>query len=232
LPIKQAWQRVVELERQITSIVQIPQVRPLQTVASAGSSFETPAAAIAQAGSTIAAAESLTPTRSISLTSLVLTPLRPVTPTLTITATLTATAVVTPTATPAPTGTAALPTETPAPPTATPGAVKYYTVRAGDTLIGIGAATGYDWGQIASLNGLTANSSLWVGQKLRLPGSEGSTAPAPAAKQPTTYRVQAGDTLQGIGARFGVSWQAIASANKLTQNSVLRIGQQLVIPAP
>ncbi len=49
-----------------------------------------------------------------------------------------------------------------------------YTVRAGDTLSGIGETTGVEWEVIAQLNGLTKYSSLQVGQKLLLP------APTPA----------------------------------------------------
>ncbi len=55
------------------------------------------------------------------------------------------------------------------------------------------------------------------------------TATRPAGRS-TTYRVQSGDTLSGIAAQFGITWQALAAANNLTEKSVLRIGQELVIP--
>ncbi|PKO20518.1 MAG: hypothetical protein CVU38_19670 [Chloroflexi bacterium HGW-Chloroflexi-1] len=61
------------------------------------------------------------------------------------------------------------------------------------------------------------------------------TTPAAAntpATGPTTYRVQAGDTLEKIGARFGVVWQAIAAANNITAATILRVGQELAIPPP
>lgn len=62
------------------------------------------------------------------------------------------------------------------------------------------------------------------------------TRPAPtatpaAAAGPTTYRVQAGDSLAGIGQRFGVAWEAIAAANNITADTTLQVGQELVIPA-
>lgn len=146
-----------------------------------------------------------------------------------------------------------------------------YTVRAGDTLSGIGATTGIPWEVITRLNSLNASSLLHVGQKLVLPtptpaptdtpalaiGSSTPTAqstttvaptptatatmtPAPTATpEPTatiaragttfTYRVQPGDTLLGIGTRFGIPWQTIAAANGLSAGSVLQVGQQLII---
>ncbi len=54
--------------------------------------------------------------------------------------------------------------------------------------------------------------------------------PAPTAGGPTKYKVQSGDTLSSIAAKFGISWEALAQANKLTSRSTLRIGQELVIP--
>jgi hypothetical protein len=42
--------------------------------------------------------------------------------------------------------------------------------------------------------------------------------------------VQAGDTLAVIGARLGIPWETIAAANGLTANSMLQIGQVLVVP--
>jgi LysM repeat protein len=56
-------------------------------------------------------------------------------------------------------------------------------------------------------------------------------APTPSPT-PTIYTVQQGDTLTSIGQRFGVPWQAIAAANGLPENTLLQLGQQLVIPVP
>ncbi|MFN8493483.1 MAG: LysM peptidoglycan-binding domain-containing protein [Caldilineaceae bacterium] len=46
------------------------------------------------------------------------------------------------------------------------------------------------------------------------------------------YTVQPGNTLLDIAGVYGVSWEAIAKANDLTENSVLAIGQELRIPVP
>jgi nucleoid-associated protein YgaU len=47
-----------------------------------------------------------------------------------------------------------------------------------------------------------------------------------------TYTVQSGDTLSGIGAKFGVSWQKIFEANrdKLDDPDQIYPGQELTIP--
>ena len=54
-------------------------------------------------------------------------------------------------------------------------------------------------------------------------------APAAGGK-PTTYAIQSGDTLLAIANRFNITLDALLAANKLSVKSVLRIGQQLVIP--
>jgi LysM repeat protein len=45
-----------------------------------------------------------------------------------------------------------------------------------------------------------------------------------------TYVVQPGDSLWSIAARFGVSVQAIASANQITNPHAIYVGQTLTIP--
>ncbi len=69
-----------------------------------------------------------------------------------------------------------------------------------------------------------------------------TATPSPTTRPPTaaptqpagrvTYRVQAGDTLSTIAARYGITWQELAAANGLNARSVLRIGQELIIPVP
>ncbi len=69
---------------------------------------------------------------------------------------------------------------------------------------------------------------------------ETTPAPTRTTNAPTTsaqkervleHRVVSGDTLSGISSRYGVSASAIAAANRISANSVLRIGQVLRIPA-
>jgi LysM repeat protein len=59
-----------------------------------------------------------------------------------------------------------------------------------------------------------------------------TSTPAPPALPPgkTTYTVRSGDTLSIIAERFGITWPELAEANGLTSRTVLRAGQELVIP--
>ena len=52
----------------------------------------------------------------------------------------------------------------------------------------------------------------------------------PAAPSGTTYVVRWGDTLSSIAAQFGVTVEAIKSANGLSSDTIL-VGQQLIIPS-
>lgn len=50
---------------------------------------------------------------------------------------------------------------------------------------------------------------------------------------PTTYTVVAGDTLNSIARRFGVTVNDLRAANGIPQSSALiQVGQQLTVPAP
>jgi GH25 family lysozyme M1 (1,4-beta-N-acetylmuramidase) len=109
------------------------------------------------------------------------------------------------------------PAPVPPPPAPSPGT---YTVKAGDTLSGIGAALGVDWHEIARVNGLSDPNRIFPGQVLRLP-----SGPAPR-----THRVQPGDTLSGIGARYGVNWRDIARVNGISNPNRIFPGQVLTIP--
>ncbi len=101
-----------------------------------------------------------------------------------------------------------------------------YSVQPGDKLYSISRRYGVNVGTLASTNGLTLNSWLYVGQQLVIPGV--SSAPAPAIGN--VYTVQSGDTLMTIAVRRGVSVSTLAAANNLTWNSWVYAGQRLTIP--
>jgi LysM repeat protein len=104
-----------------------------------------------------------------------------------------------------------------------------YTIRSGDTLLGIAIRYGLDWQDIALANKLSEADLLQIGQILRLPGIAGVGGPAPASGG-IKYEVQSGDTLIGIAARYDVRWEDVAAANGLGEYSVLQIGMQLRLP--
>src|SRR5437879_4006395 len=65
------------------------------------------------------------------------------------------------------------------------------------------------------------------------PPTPAAAAPPPApTATPIIHVGQAGDNFIALGQRYGVPWQAIAAANGLPENAVLRLGQELIIPAP
>lgn len=59
-----------------------------------------------------------------------------------------------------------------------------------------------------------------------------SSAPSPEAAdhKSSSYAVQAGDTLFSIARRYGVSVQALASVNNISDSSLVKVGEQLKVP--
>ncbi|MCA9909062.1 MAG: LysM peptidoglycan-binding domain-containing protein, partial [Anaerolineae bacterium] len=55
-------------------------------------------------------------------------------------------------------------------------------------------------------------------------------APALAQTGATTYTVQPNDSLTAVAARYGVTLDALATANNMTVTTRLYVGQRLVIP--
>jgi len=66
----------------------------------------------------------------------------------------------------------------------------------------------------------------WASGELELDISDASSI------SNTVYTVRSGDTLSGIGQRYGVSWQAIFEANRdvLDDPDLIKPGQELNIP--
>ena len=54
--------------------------------------------------------------------------------------------------------------------------------------------------------------------------------PKPAPPDATTYKVQSGDTLSGIAAEHGTTWQELARINRLADPRHLKVGQVLELP--
>jgi putative chitinase len=128
-----------------------------------------------------------------------------------------------------------------APPTVSPpaSAPVIYVVRSGDTLWGIAAHFHTTVAALAQANKLSDPSFIRIGQALAIPQSGArASVPAPAAAPAAAsaavtgvnHVVQAGESLWALSIRYGVSIQAIASANGLPNASFIRTGQVLVIP--
>jgi LysM repeat protein len=63
-------------------------------------------------------------------------------------------------------------------------------------------------------------------------GQQASAARTSVAAAPATYRVQSGDTVSGIAARFGLSTAAVLAMNGLSWKSVIFPGQVLALAGP
>ena len=98
-----------------------------------------------------------------------------------------------------------------------------YVVQKGDTLFSIARRFGVDMEELARANGITDPSTIYVGQRLVIPGGR-----ATPARQ--LYYVQPGDTLTGIAQKFNVSLQALMEANGITDPDQIYAGQVLRIP--
>lgn len=104
-----------------------------------------------------------------------------------------------------------------------------YTVQAGDTLTGIARRYNTTVQAIASANGLTYPYTIYVGQRLTIPGTSTPPSSGTPSSPGRTYVVQPGDTLYSIARRNGTTVEAIRQANGLSSN-LIYVGQTLVIP--
>lgn len=103
-----------------------------------------------------------------------------------------------------------------------------YRVKSGDCLSAIGSRLGVNWKDIASTNGIKSPYIIYVGQSLVIPGSN-TTNTNPTSNNGTTYTVKSGDTLSAIAAKYGTTYQKIASDNGISNPNKIYPGQVLKI---
>lgn len=96
-----------------------------------------------------------------------------------------------------------------------------YYVQAGDTLSSIATKFGTTVSNLVSLNHISNPNVIYVGQKIYV--GEATQG------QSNAYTVQSGDTLSGIAAKFGTTWQALSQKNGLANPNVIYVGQTLTI---
>lgn len=102
-----------------------------------------------------------------------------------------------------------------------PNTSEQYTVQRGDTLYSISQKFNIPVNKLKELNNLNTNTIL-PGQILII--KETVTPP-----QPTTYKVQKGDTLYSISQKFNTTVDEIKRLNNITSNNIY-INQELYIP--
>ena len=104
--------------------------------------------------------------------------------------------------------------------------VTTYTVQSGDTLSEIAARYGTTVNELISLNGISNPNLIYPGEVLRIPGrvSESSSSSL------TIYKVQSGDTLSEIAARYGTTVNELMSLNGISNPNLIYPGEVLRIP--
>lgn len=103
-----------------------------------------------------------------------------------------------------------------------------YSIRAGDTFFSLARRFGTTVEALIAVNPGVDPDRLQVGQVICLPPGVTGPIPCPGG---TIYRVRAGDTLFGIGRRFGVSVPELIAANPhLPDPERLQIGDFICIP--
>jgi len=101
-----------------------------------------------------------------------------------------------------------------------------YVVVTGDNLFDIASKYGISVDELKRINNLTSNTLL-VGQKLLVPKS--SDIVDSLVTNYVDYRIVPGDTLYGIGSKYGVSVDELKRINNLS-NDKLSINQVIKIP--
>lgn len=111
-----------------------------------------------------------------------------------------------------------------------------YTVKAGDTLSAIASRYSTSSSTLASLNSLSNPNLIYVGQVLKV-SSNASTSSSTSSSANNTvttassYTVKAGDTLSAIAAKYGTTYQALASANSISNPNDIYVGQVIKVSA-
>ena len=103
----------------------------------------------------------------------------------------------------------------------------YHLVQRGESLASIAAKHGISVQTLAAANGMTPDSIIFVGTRLRL-------TPAPEFSGDTggsaTHIVKAGESLGEIAASAGTTVGRLVELNNLANPDLIRIGQRLVVP--
>ncbi len=117
-----------------------------------------------------------------------------------------------------------------------------YEVQRGDTLNSIARKYGLTVKNLVDANEIDDSSPIYPGQKLIIPGYleskpgtepeiEAPPHPMPDMGQQFIYTVAAGDTLNSIAKRYGITVREIIEANDdIEDPTKIKIGQKIIIP--
>lgn len=111
-----------------------------------------------------------------------------------------------------------------------------YRVRRGDTLGRIAKRFGTTVGTLVAMNDVEQPHLIRPGQVLRVPAGRMATASADSnpvqPQKPQRYRVQPGDSLSVIAARFNTTVATLAMVNGLSRPYLIKPGQVLDVAQP
>ncbi|MFR9524314.1 MAG: LysM peptidoglycan-binding domain-containing protein [Rikenellaceae bacterium] len=112
----------------------------------------------------------------------------------------------------------------------------YYTVVSGDSLSEIAQKHHTTVSALCSLNGISTNSTLRIGQRLKVSSSAAESTPQSinssdnsTTSTPEYYKVKSGDTLGKIAKRYGTTVSKLCQLNNISSTSTLQIGQRLKV---
>lgn len=111
-----------------------------------------------------------------------------------------------------------------------------YTVKAGDTLSAIASRYSTSSSTLASLNSLSNPNLIYVGQVLKVSSNAPTSSSTSSSANSTvttaaSYTVKSGDTLSAIAAKYGTTYQALASANSISNPNDIYVGQVIKVSA-
>jgi LysM repeat protein len=116
--------------------------------------------------------------------------------------------------------------------TQTEASASIHVIKPGETLTAIAAHHGISASALAEANGISNPSLIRSGQRLTIP-PDSSSDPGDSSQPDTeadTYAVKPGDTLTQIAREHNTTVAALTTANAIADPSLLRAGQELVMP--
>ncbi|MCH2174169.1 MAG: LysM peptidoglycan-binding domain-containing protein [Lentisphaeria bacterium] len=111
-----------------------------------------------------------------------------------------------------------------------------YTVQKGDSLWKISRKFSVSVAEISSVNGISKDTTLKIGQELTIPGADAThtevAMSATTEEKAKFYTVKRGDTLSEIAQTTGLSSSELMSMNGLSNPNKIFIGQKLALNGP
>lgn len=105
-----------------------------------------------------------------------------------------------------------------------------YRVKPGDTLSGIASRHKLTLSELTSINRISSSTLIYPGQVLRV--ARVIPTPQPPVNAPETYQVVAGDSLDSVAQKFGMTLSTLREYNDLARASIIYVGQVLNLKPP